>query len=202
MCYSLPSKSVGQSYRSSGTSGGTSGSAQLAGGGHPHSRASAHTPEPRYLRSEPGMGAYAGAKPTYPSAYQQHGHPQQVAVASSASASPSSAGAHYSTPPPAASKPKVSSPAPSHIYGKPNSGIMTGTPVCRPTTEPGPVPSPIPLTSKAATSPYQQVPLHHGAPPPAHSSNSSRSMSINIFLSFFYSHFNDLIQNSKLLLFS
>lgn len=114
-------------------------------------------PEPRYLsRPEAPCLTYGAAKSTY-----SYPHPP------TASPTPSS---HYTTPPPAGSKPKVSSPAPPHIYGKPNSGIMTGTPVCR-ASEP-PVAAPIPLTSKAGSSPYQQVPHHHGAPqlpPPAHS---------------------------------
>ncbi|EZA53219.1 Lysine-specific demethylase 3B, partial [Ooceraea biroi] len=121
-------------------------------------------PEPRYLsRPEPAGLPYGAAKTTYP---YPHPHPP--------TASPTTA-SHYAAPPPAGSKPKVSSPAPPHIYGKPNSmtGIMTGTPVCR-ASEP-PVAAPIPLTSKASSSPYQQVPHHHGAPPPplpppAHSS--------------------------------
>ncbi|XP_023290745.1 lysine-specific demethylase 3A isoform X2 [Orussus abietinus] len=136
---------------------------------HPHNRQSPHPQHPhqpphpapaesRYLsRSEPGL-PYATPKSSYP-----YPHPP--------TASPT---AHYTTPSPG-SKPKVSSPAPPHIYGKPNSGIMTGTPVCR-ASEPA-VAAPLPLTSKAGSSPYQQVPHHHGAPPPplpppAHSSRS------------------------------
>ncbi|XP_051173080.1 probable JmjC domain-containing histone demethylation protein 2C isoform X3 [Leptopilina boulardi] len=137
---------------------------------HPHNRQSPHAqhphqphptpPEPRYLsRPGPEPGIQYGAKSAY-----SYPHPPTA-----------SSTTHYAAPP-AGSKPKVSSPAPSHIYGKPNSGIMTGTPVCR-ASDPGPVPGPLPLTSKAGTSPYQQVPHHHGAPPlplppPAHSSRS------------------------------
>ncbi|XP_043460930.1 probable JmjC domain-containing histone demethylation protein 2C isoform X2 [Leptopilina heterotoma] len=136
---------------------------------HPHNRQSPHAqhphqphptpPEPRYLsRPGPEPGIQYGAKSAY-----SYPHPPTA-----------SSTTHYAAP--AGSKPKVSSPAPSHIYGKPNSGIMTGTPVCR-ASETGPVPGPLPLTSKAGTSPYQQVPHHHGAPPlplppPAHSSRS------------------------------
>ncbi|KAI4476626.1 hypothetical protein M0804_013443 [Polistes exclamans] len=170
-------KSIPQSHHRSGSSGGgsTTASQLPSSHGHPpphsHNRQSPHTqhphqpphpspPETRYLnRSEPGL-PYATTKSTY--AYP-HPHPP--------TASPTS---HYAAPP-AVSKPKVSSPAPPHIYGKPNSGIMTGTPVCR-ASEPA-VAAPIPLTSKAGSSPYQQVPHHHGAPPPplpppAHSSRS------------------------------
>lgn len=147
-----------------------------ASASHSHNRQSPHTqhshsqppppppshpsPPERYLgRPEPGL-PYNAPKSTYP---YPHPHPP---TASSTS--------HYAAPT-AGSKPKVSSPAPPHIYGKPSSGIMTGTPVCR-ASEPA-VAAPIPLTSKAGSSPYQQVPHHHGAPPPplpppAHSSRS------------------------------
>ncbi|XP_014488908.1 PREDICTED: probable JmjC domain-containing histone demethylation protein 2C isoform X3 [Dinoponera quadriceps] len=124
-------------------------------------------PEPRYLnRSEQqGIPSYAPTKSAYP---YPHPHPP--------TASPTS---HYAAPT-TGSKPKVSSPAPQHFYGKPNSGIMTGTPVCR-ASEPA-VAAPIPLTSKAGSSPYQQVPHHHGAPPshlppPAHSRSVFESRS-------------------------
>lgn len=154
-------KSIPQSHHRS-SSGSTTTTQLPSPHGHPphsHNRQSPHAqhphqpphpspPEPRYLtRPEPGL-PYATAKSSYP---YPHPHPP--------TASPTS---HYATP--AGSKPKVSSPAPPHIYGKPNSGIMTGTPVCR-ASEPA-VAAPIPLTSKAGSSPYQQVPHHHGAPPP------------------------------------
>ncbi|XP_046625209.1 probable JmjC domain-containing histone demethylation protein 2C isoform X2 [Neodiprion virginianus] len=126
---------------------------------HPHQTSHPSPPEPRYAsRLEPGI-PYGTPKSTYP-------YPHQP------SSSPTS---HYAASP--GSKPKVSSPAPQHIYGKPNSGIMTGTPVCR--ASENTAPSPMPLTSKTNSSPlaYQQVPHHHGAPPaplppPAHSSRS------------------------------
>lgn len=80
---------------------------------------------------------------------------------------------HYAptvtTPP----KPKVSSPAPPHIYGKPSSGITVGTPICR---APELRLSPLPLTSTKApltTSPYHQLPQHH--PPPTHQLPSQTS---------------------------
>ncbi|KYM79539.1 Lysine-specific demethylase 3B [Atta colombica] len=115
-------------------------------------------PEPRYLSRPESAGLpYGAAKSTYP---YPHPHPP---TASSTTSS------HYAAPPPAGSKPKVSSPAPPHMYGKPNCGItncgiIAGTPVCRASETP--VAAPIPLTSKAGSSPYQQVPHHHGAPPP------------------------------------
>ncbi|CAD6208707.1 GSCOCG00003515001-RA-CDS [Cotesia congregata] len=114
---------------------------------HPHQTPHPSPPEPRYLsRPEPGL-LYASSKPSYSYPHQPN-------------ASPTS---HYAAPP--GSKPKVSSPAPPHIYGNPgNPGILTGTPVCR-ASEPA-APAPLPLTSKApGSSPYQQVPHHHGVPP-------------------------------------
>lgn len=116
-------------------------------------------PEPRYLnRSEQqGIPSYAPAKSAYP-----YPHPPTASPAS-----------HYAAPT-TGSKPKVSSPAPQHFYGKPNSGIMTGTPVCR-ASEPA-VAAPIPLTSKAGSSPFQQVPHHHVAPPPLPPPAHSRSV--------------------------
>lgn len=73
---------------------------------------------------------------------------------------------HYAPPVTTPPKPKVSSPAPPHIYGKPSSGITVGTPICRAQEMRL---SPLPLTSTKApltTSPYQQLSQHH--PPPSH----------------------------------
>jgi len=65
----------------------------------------------------------------------------------------------------APAKPKVSSPAPPHMYGKPSAGIMTGTPVVRSQDSAA---APLPLTSKAPTS-YQPVhATRRPSPPPAH----------------------------------
>ncbi|CAH0391977.1 unnamed protein product [Bemisia tabaci] len=82
---------------------------------------------------------------------------------------------HYAaatTPP----KPKVSSPAPPHIYGKPTSGISSGLPIHRPHD------APLQLVSKPLTpSPYTPLPQHFvpppntpspGPPPPAHRTSS------------------------------
>ncbi|EEB18344.1 JmjC domain-containing histone demethylation protein 2B, putative [Pediculus humanus corporis] len=86
------------------------------------------------------------------------------------------------------SKPKVSSPAPPHIYGKPTAGITTGIPVCRTQDIAA---APLPLTSKASPSPYQQVPLHQPPsgspvaggppPPPAHSSRTSTVLDARLY---------------------
>lgn len=85
------------------------------------------------------------------------------------------------------SKPKVSSPAPLQIFGKPPLGNVSVVPVTRPPHEP---PTPMQLTSKAplsssvSPSPYQQVSQYHPPhnhhqtatitcpPPPAHSSQT------------------------------
>lgn len=96
---------------------------------------------------------------------------------------------HYTVAPNSVSnsKPKVSSPAPHHIYGKPSAGIGSGIPITR-AHEASAVVNPIPLTSKpplsssVSPSPYQQVSQYHSLhqppqaaqmsclPPPAHSS--------------------------------
>ena len=100
------------------------------------------------------------------------------------------------------SKPKVSSPAPHHIYGKPSAGIGSGPPMMRPAENPPSIVNPLPLTSKPPTlstsvspSPYhQQVTQYHpphphnlpvttAIPPPAHSSrtNDNRTMYDRIY---------------------
>lgn len=98
--------------------------------------------------------------------------------------------AHYSVTASvsSSSKPKVSSPAPPHIYGKPTAGITTGIPVCRTQDITS---APLPLTSKASPSPYQQVPLHQPPssspvttgppPPPAHSSRASTVLDSRLY---------------------
>ncbi|KAK0086395.1 hypothetical protein PV325_003271 [Microctonus aethiopoides] len=140
---------------------------------HPHNRQSPHSqphphqtqphpspPEPRYLSRIESGSPYSTGKTVY-----LYPHPQKT--------SPTS---HYAAPP-SGSKAKVPPPAPPHMYtSSPHSGIMTGTPVCRATSESVAI-APIPLTSKPGNSPYQQVPHHHGAPPqhlppPAHSTRA------------------------------
>uniref|UniRef100_A0A7R9ILJ1 [histone H3]-dimethyl-L-lysine(9) demethylase n=2 Tax=Timema TaxID=61471 RepID=A0A7R9ILJ1_9NEOP len=156
----------------------------------PHPLAHRHTPSPHHeahktsprpappqQRQSPDQRYYHPAKPatvaTYP--YPSPGNPAVHYPLAGATAGP---------------KPKVSSPAPPHIYGKPSAGITAGTPVCRP-QDVGSSPLPLPLTSKAplpasvSPSPYQQM-SHHapplppvtsqqapgGPPPPAHSSRA------------------------------
>ncbi|XP_076257984.1 lysine demethylase 3 isoform X2 [Rhynchophorus ferrugineus] len=92
-----------------------------------------------------------------------------------------------STPSLAGSKPKVSSPAPQHIYGKPSA--VSVVPVSRaPEAQapPPPVPKP-PLGASVSPSPYQQVSQYHPpamaststlstCPPPAHSSRTTSTI--------------------------
>ncbi|XP_030757045.1 probable JmjC domain-containing histone demethylation protein 2C isoform X2 [Sitophilus oryzae] len=88
----------------------------------------------------------------------------------------------------AGSKPKVSSPAPQHIYGKPSA--VSVVPVSRPhevQAPPHPVPKP-PLSANVSPSPYQQVSQYHPPamasssnvnscpPPPAHSSRTTSTI--------------------------
>lgn len=73
---------------------------------------------------------------------------------------------HYAQPVTTPPKPKVSSPAPPHMYGKPSSGITAGTPICR-AQEMRLSPLPLPSTKPPlTTSPYHQLSQHH--PPPSH----------------------------------
>lgn len=79
---------------------------------------------------------------------------------------------HSMSPSVSNSKPKVSSPAPHQIYGKPSAGIVTGLPpVTRPPPEHNAVQiqltsKPPPLPASISPSPYQQVSQYH--PPPPH----------------------------------
>ncbi|KAK6639119.1 hypothetical protein RUM43_007389 [Polyplax serrata] len=135
-----------------------------------HQRQSPHLPasEPRFMPTYSSKPATVGSYP-YPT--------PPVTAHYSMTASVSST-----------SKPKVSSPAPPHIYGKPTAGITTGIPVCRTQDIPA---APLPLTSKASPSPYQQVPLHHPPsgspiaggppPPPAHSSRTSTVLDSRLY---------------------
>lgn len=67
------------------------------------------------------------------------------------------------------SKPKVSSPAPHHIYGKPSPGVGNNIPMTRGHESPAPNSSPLSskplLSSSVSPSPYQQV-SHYLSPPP------------------------------------
>lgn len=85
------------------------------------------------------------------------------------------------------SKPKVSSPAPHQIFGKPPIGSVSVVPVARSTHETPSAPIQLtakpPLSSSVSPSPYQQVSQYHPPhthqtttitypPPPAHSSQT------------------------------
>ncbi|XP_060527245.1 probable JmjC domain-containing histone demethylation protein 2C isoform X2 [Cylas formicarius] len=86
------------------------------------------------------------------------------------------------------SKPKVSSPAPHHIYGKPSAGMVSVVPVAtRPPVTHDAVPMPLPKPPSASPSPYQQVSQYHipaltaapsivTCPPPAHSSRTTSAI--------------------------
>lgn len=167
---------------------------------HMHSQSSPHpsSAEARYRSAAAAADAQmyaaaAGGKSAMSSAYSYL--PQTTmgatAVPSHYALAVSSGGGASTTG--SSSKPKVSSPAPPHIYGKPNAGIVTGIPVCRiqevtPPSNPIPLTSKPPLPSSVSPSPYQQVSQYHpphmhqsamsaALPPPAH--HSSRTTNID-----------------------
>lgn len=138
-----------------------------------HQRQSPHHPHAQQ-HSSPEL-RYRSTSESQAMIYPSSGKPSYPFLANSTSA--------YSLPAASVSnsKPKVSSPAPHHIYGKP--GMVPGVPITR--HEPA---APIQLTSKPPTlsaavspSPYQQVSQYHPplptsqntptitCPPPAHS---------------------------------
>lgn len=88
----------------------------------------------------------------------------------------------------ATTKPKVSSPAPHQIFGKPPVGSVSVVPVSRPPPHVDPPIKP-PLSTSVSPSPYQQVAQYHPPhkhhqspiamncpPPPAHSSQMTTSI--------------------------
>ncbi|KAJ8884458.1 hypothetical protein PR048_016315 [Dryococelus australis] len=154
----------------------------------PHHLSQRHTPSPLHHRTQvqqpqphrqsPDQRYRTYGTPAKPATMANYPYPTLVTTA-----------AHYIPVPGVnvtpGSKPKVSSPAPPHIYGMPTAGISTGVPVCRPDVSIG-TSMPLPLTSKApvasslSPSPYQQMSHGHqpphpsqpsigGHPPPAHS---------------------------------
>lgn len=118
---------------------------------HAHQRQSPHpSTDIRYTRSDTQL-MYPSVKSTVASSY-----PYMPPIVTSASHYALQVGAS------ASSKPKVSSPAPPHMYGKPNAGIVSGIPVSRiqevtPTSNPLPLTAKPPLGSSVSPSPYQQV---------------------------------------------
>lgn len=192
---------------SGSSSGGGSGGGQLPSphamhhrqSPHMHSQSSPHpsSAEARYRSAAAAADAQmyaaaAGGKSVMSSAYSYLPQttmggatvvPSHYALAVSSGAASTGS----------SSKPKVSSPAPPHIYGKPNAGIVTGIPVCRiqevtPPSNPIPLTSKPPLPSSVSPSPYQQVSQYHpphmhqsamsaALPPPAH--HSSRTTNID-----------------------
>ncbi|XP_030760281.1 extensin-like, partial [Sitophilus oryzae] len=144
---------------------------------HPHSQQHM-SPELRF-RQEPGQTMIfpTSGKPGFPF-MSTASTPGSYTLATTASM--------------AGSKPKVSSPAPQHIYGKPSA--VSVVPVSRPhevQAPPHPVPKP-PLSANVSPSPYQQVSQYHPPamasssnvnscpPPPAHSSRTTSTIGYSI----------------------
>lgn len=152
----------------------------------PHQRHSPHLSSTSSRTSSPPEQRYISvASPNTAGLYTKGPiaslpHPAAAGVNSAAYAYSSSMSSVTSVP--TSMKPKVSSPAPPHFYGKPTSGISTGTPVCRPQEVSI---NAVPINSKVliTPSPYQQLSQHQPPPstivsthqnldpPPAHSSH-------------------------------
>lgn len=162
-----------------------------------HHRSSAQAPSPHHQRQSPHH-PHAQQHPSPELRYRPSDSHQMIFASSGKSSFPyipaTTSIAHYQqqTGSITNSKPKVSSPAPHHIYRKPSPGIGSGIPVSR-SMESGAVANPIPLTSKpplsasVSPSPYQQVSQYHSPhpqattmkdcqPPPAHSSRTSTTL--------------------------
>lgn len=161
-----------------------------------HRSSSGQLPSPHHQRQSPHGQAHPHS--------QQHPSPelryrQEAGSAAQAMIFPSSAKASYSflssttaaytmapAPSLSSSKPKVSSPAPHHIYGKPTA--VSVVPVTRPhEAQPPPPMHKPPLGASVSPSPYQQVSQYHPpamasapsintCPPPAHSSRTTSAM--------------------------
>ncbi|CAG9772614.1 unnamed protein product [Ceutorhynchus assimilis] len=161
-----------------------------------HHRSSGQLPSPHHQRQSPHGQMHPHS--------QQHPSPelryrQEAGAAAQAMIFPSSAKANYSflpsstsaftmasTPTSAGTKPKVSSPAPHHIYGKPTA--VSVVPVTRPHDSQPPMSMhKPPIGASISPSPYQQVSQYHApvmvptppintCPPPAHSSRTTSAM--------------------------
>lgn len=159
-----------------------------------HHRTTGQIPSPHHQRQSPHPHAqqhpspelrYRTTSESQAMIFPTSGKPSYPYIASTASI------AHYSAPAGTVSntKPKVSSPAPHHIYGKPPV-VGPAMAVTRPletvsSANPIPLTSKPPLTSSVSPSPYQQV-SHYNAPhpqatpmtnclppPPAHTNRTS-----------------------------
>lgn len=160
----------------------------------PHQRHSPHLSSSSSRTGSPPEQRYVSvASPNAAALYQKAPIPHPAAgVSSAAYVYPSSLSSVTSMATPV--KPKVSSPAPAQFYGKPTSGISTGTPVCRPQEVSI---NAVPMNTKVliTPSPYQQLSQHQPPPstivsthqnldpPPAHSSRLTSVVSDS--LSFF-----------------
>lgn len=120
---------------------------------HPHTQQHPSSVDVRYSRADTPSMMYSGVNKSTAAGSYSYLPPNTIGTTAS----------HYAMAvgAPTGSKPKVSSPAPPHMYGKPSAGIGSGIPVSRvQDTQPS---NPIPLTSKpplsssVSPSPYQQV---------------------------------------------
>ncbi|KAL1509972.1 hypothetical protein ABEB36_004635 [Hypothenemus hampei] len=140
---------------------------------HPHSQQHS-SPELRYRQEAVGTTSQAvmfssSAKSSYP-------YISSTTAAFTMASTPNTS---------SSSKPKVSSPAPHHIYGKPSA--VSVVPVSRPQETQPPLPPMLkPLGTSISSSPYQQISHYHPpltctptvntCPPPAHSSRATSAL--------------------------
>nr|XP_023022841.1 probable JmjC domain-containing histone demethylation protein 2C [Leptinotarsa decemlineata] len=158
-----------------------------------HHRPTGQMSSPHHQRQSPHQHPHSQPHPSPEMRYRTGADGQTMIYQTSAKASYPFTTAGYTmttSPSVANSKPKVSSPAPHQIFGKPpvGSGVSV-VPVTRSphdTTTPIPLTKP-PLSSSISPSPYQQVSQYHPPhnptpplvtllPPPAHSSRTTSSI--------------------------
>ncbi|KAJ8961960.1 hypothetical protein NQ314_005862 [Rhamnusium bicolor] len=160
---------------------------QNLGKAQSHHRQTGQLPSPHHQRQSPHQHPHSQPHPSPEMRYQRGSEGQAMIYQTPGKTSYPYTTAAYTmstTPSVANSKPKVSSPAPHQIFGKPPLGSVSVVPITRPheTTAPIQLTAKPPLSSSVSPSPYQQVsqyhPPHNQAPammtmscppPPAHS---------------------------------
>lgn len=167
-----------------------------------HHRTTGQIPSPHHQRQSPHPHAQQHPSPEL--RYRTSSESQAMIFPSSGKSSypyivSTASVPHYSVSAGTVSnaKPKVSSPAPHHIYGKPPV-VGPGMVVSRPleavsASNPIPLTSKPPLTSSVSPSPYQQVSLYNAPhpqaapmanclpPPPAHTNRTSTTLGAGMY---------------------
>ncbi|XP_023311015.1 probable JmjC domain-containing histone demethylation protein 2C isoform X3 [Anoplophora glabripennis] len=166
--------------------------AQNLGKAQSHHRPTGQMSSPHHQRQSPHQHPHSQPHPSPEMRFPRGSEAQTMIYQTSGKTSYPFTTAAYTmstTPSVSNSKPKVSSPAPPQIFGKPPLGGVSVVPVSRPheTSAPIQLTAKPPLSSSVSPSPYQQVsqyhPPHNQAPPmmtcpppPAHSSRTTSSL--------------------------